>query len=192
MCIMRKKFFPLIFLCMLSFGILYADMIQQNLSGNLLRMHIIANSNSEFDQRIKYAVRDRILLCAQNDYDTNEVSAIAENELNHLGAGYGAKASIERCYVPEKRYKDLHLPEGVYTCLRVVLGTGTGENWWCVAYPPLCFSEEIFGGLSEEGKAELRKSLDAETLKVIVDSGEVNFRFKIVEDIKKLERFIRT
>jgi stage II sporulation protein R len=68
---------------------------------------------------------------------------------------YGAKATYENSYVPTKEYKSVLLPQGYYNCLKVVLGDGVGENWWCIAYPPLCYTESMFGDLSENGIEEL-------------------------------------
>ena len=165
---------------------LYASDIQQNLSENLIRMHIIANSNTLCDQGIKLSVRNRILKEAGKNADIKDIEQAAVDELSRQGAQYSAQASVERCYVPEKKYKNISLPEGMYNCVRVVLGNGSGENWWCVAYPPLCFTEEMFGEMSINGRTQLEAALDEKTLKTIVENGGVNFRFKIVEELQKL------
>lgn len=175
-----------LFLCVLSFTFIEAMDIQQDLSGNILRMHIIANSNSEKDQSIKLKVRDEVLKNMTASPDTAVLSDIAGSTLSSLGVPYTAYVKTERCYVPEKDYKNLRLPEGIYNCIKVVLGNGSGENWWCVAYPPLCFTEEVFGDLSEDGKKYLLENLDKNTLDAIIKNGDVNFKFKIVELFQKL------
>lgn len=176
--------------CVFSLTLIYANVTQEELSKNLLRMHIIANSNSAEDQAVKLAVRDNILKNSNKNTSPKELENVAAAELERLGAEYGAKTTIERCYVPEKEYKDIRLPEGFYNCVRVVLGKGKGENWWCVAYPPLCFSEEVFGGLSEDGEKQLEAVLDEKTLKTIVKNGDINIRFKIVEEMKKIQKYL--
>ena len=88
--------------------------------------------------------------------------------------------------MPEKEYKNIRLPEGIYDCIKVVLGEGKGENWWCIAYPPLCFTEEVFGEMSPDAKKQLTDTLSKETLDTIIKNNDINFRFKIVEIIQKL------
>lgn len=180
-----RLLFP-IALCFLSITFIYGVDIQEDLSKNLLRMHVIANSNSEMDQNIKLEVRNEVLKNMTEFADTNALCETANRTLLGLGASYLAQTKIEQCYVPEKEYKNVRLPEGIYTCVKVVLGSGEGENWWCVAYPPLCFTEEVFGDLSEEGKKYLAENLDREALDTIIKNGDINFRFKIVEMIQKL------
>ena len=185
---MKKTGYALILsLCICAIAMIYAGDVQRELGEKLLRLHIVANSNSEADQKIKLEVRDSILKNSTGDTTYEELAQNAKNKLSELGAGYTASASVGEYYVPKKSYKNLTLPGGMYKCLRVVLGEGKGENWWCVAYPPLCFSEEVFGGLSEEGERTLSEILDRKTLNAIVDNGEVNLRFKIVEIAKNIK-----
>ena len=105
-------------------------------------------------------------------------------------AGYGAEVYYRKRYVPEKSYKNIALPEGVYTCLDVVLGKGEGENWWCVAYPPLCFTEAVSGEMSKEAKKALAARLSSESLKTILKEEDVTYKFKIVEDFQKIIKFL--
>ena len=187
--IMKKNCIILLYtLCIASLSMLYSVQIQQNLSENLLRMHVIANSNSLRDQGIKLSVRNRILKESGSAPNISVLENAAIDELSKNSADYGAKVSLERCYVPEKQYKNIRLPEGMYNCVRVVLGSGAGENWWCVAYPPLCFTEDMFGEMSIDGRSQLETALNESALKTIVDGGGINFRFKIVEEMQKLRR----
>lgn len=188
---MKKLSLFLIFiLCIGAVSAVYALDIQEDLSSSLVRMHIVANSNSAEDQSIKLAVRDGILQNVTADTTLSDISKSADSILSGLGAAYSASAQLERCYVPEKEYKNIRLPEGIYNCVKVVLGSGSGENWWCVAYPPLCFTEEVFGDLSEEGRQLLKEQLSEDSLKAIVKNGDINFRFKTLEIIQKLRRYI--
>ena len=165
----------------------YAHNIQSDLSENLLRLHIIANSNMEEDQEIKLKVRDEILKVSGASPDKALLNNTANQVLEKLGAGYTSETRIERTYVPEKVYNGLRLPEGIYNCINVILGEGKGENWWCIAYPPLCFTEEVFGGLSENGRLILENQLDEESFRAIVYGGNVNIRFKILDEFAKLK-----
>lgn len=182
---MKKLFLP-VFICLFAFTFVYATDIQADISNNIVRMHIIANSDSEYDQNMKIYVRNELLKNTSGTSDISQLEAVANQALSKTDAEYPATVSRERCYVPQKDYKNIRLPEGIYNCVRVVLGDGMGENWWCIAYPPLCFTEEVFGEMSDEAKNRLACMLDKESLDTIVKSGNVNFRFKIVELIQKL------
>jgi len=186
-----KKFFSIfaLALCILCMFTVYSVSVQKNLSDNIVRLHIIANSNSPVDQSIKLAVRDEILSYAKSSKtppDAEKYAHIAQNYLKKINAPYQAGASIEYCYVPTKSYKSVTLPQGKYNCIKVVLGNGSGENWWCIAYPPLCYTESMFGDLSKDGKHTLSELLDKETLYSITQSGEISFRFKIVDEIQRI------
>jgi stage II sporulation protein R len=121
-----------------------------------LRLHILANSDTEQDQRIKMEVRDAVLLATQagieacdteaqaEEYvnDNIEIILITANEvLKENGAPYCAYAQVGTYHFPERTYQDVTYPEGDYRALRIVLGEGKGRNWWCVMFPPLCITE---------------------------------------------------
>ena len=187
---MKRNLVFLTLLCIFSLSALYSYTVYENLSENLLRLHIVANSNSDYDQRIKLMVRDEIIKSTKSLPQPQTAMDTANNVLDRLGADYGAKASFEWSFVPAKEYKNVRLPEGEYTCLKVILGEGLGENWWCIAYPPLCFCEEVFGEMTPASMALLENRLDAESFRTIVNSGNVNFRFRIVEDFQKLKTYL--
>ncbi len=127
---------------------------QTALSDKVIRLHVIANSDSEVDQALKLEVRDRVLAEAGDLFAQGETRAEAEAALTErLGdiAAAGAEAvgewgydytvavSVEHnMWFPTKEYTDFALPAGEYTALRVVIGEGAGKNWWCVVFPPLC------------------------------------------------------
>lgn len=120
-----------------------------------LRMHIRANSNSEEDQAVKYLVRDRVVefltptvaecetkseAMTKISAKLSEIAAVADETLKENGYFYGARASLREEEFPTRVYEEVTLPAGAYDALILELGTGTGDNWWCVVYPPLCFS----------------------------------------------------
>ena len=122
---------------------------------NYLRIHIRADSNEFEAQAVKYAVRDSVveyLTPLVADYQTKEeaskgiednlsqVVATAEATLKKNGFSYGAKASLKQEEFPTRVYGEYTLPAGEYSALIIELGSGKGDNWWCVVYPPLCFS----------------------------------------------------
>lgn len=166
----------------------YAESVHTDLSDNLLRLHIIANSNSRHDQDIKLAVRDAILKNTKENSDLNNLDNIVSSTLRNMGVDYSFKVRISKTHVPEKQYKNIRLPEGTYSCINIVLGNGNGENWWCVAYPPLCFTESVFGELSESGKLLLENKLSKESFRAIIYDGKVNIRFKLIDEFIKLKK----
>ena len=174
-------------LCLFAVEMVNSVQIQENLSQNLIRLHIIANSDSEADQKIKLKVRDGLLKAGT--YDAEELKEQANAILQNTG--YGAEVYYRKRYVPPKSYKNIALPEGIYTCLDVVLGEGAGENWWCVAYPPLCFTEAVSGEMSTDAKKALATRLSSESLNTILKDEDVTFKFKIVEDFQKVIKFLQ-
>lgn len=181
----------LIIVAVFSYAIVYADGINEVLSSSILRLHIIAATESEADNLIKLNVRDYIsenlaetkLAPYSREY-TDECERLANVRLKELNCGYTATAKLERVYIPKKSYKGLTLPSGQYNAIRIVLGEGVGQNWWCVAYPALCFSEEMKGALSEEGKNKLIEVIPKDIYEVITD--ETEYRFFIVDLIGKI------
>lgn len=181
----KVTIFATVFLCVFCLCLVYSVSVQSNLCQNLVRLHVIANSDSVKDQGIKLGVRDKILENS-NNFITEDYGKVVQEYLEEIGAPYSARVTYEKCYVPAKSYKEIVLPQGEYNCIKVTLGEGAGRNWWCVAYPPLCYTESMFGGLSEEGRAELEYLLDEETMRSIVKNGKINIRFKIVDSIQRL------
>ena len=129
------------------------DRAQKELADSLIRLHVIANSDSPADQSTKLQVRDAMLeyICENSP----QVESVAEMEpiltamlpeleqvgrqvLREEGCPYSLNASLERCHFPTKQYDGFSLPAGEYKALRLELGEAEGENWWCVAFPPLC------------------------------------------------------
>ena len=121
---------------------------------NLIRFHVIANSDTFYDQNIKLKVRDRVLEeiqpfleDAENTEDAGrilrenqeKITQTANEVLKEENCGYTAKTSLGTSLFPTKCYGDLTLPAGKYNACKIILGEGKGKNWWCVLYPPLCF-----------------------------------------------------
>ena len=166
----------------------WAGRAQRELSDSVIRLHVIANSDSERDQTLKLAVRDRVLEAAEGlyppDADLEQARAALEENLEALAAagqaevetrgyGYPVTARLERCWFPTKEYGDFALPAGTYEALRVVIGDGAGENWWCVAFPPLCLGaasetvdEAAQAGLFTDGQAKLIRQEEGYVLKL--------------------------
>lgn len=118
---------------------------------NVLRLHIIAESDSDYDQNLKIKVRDALLESgilegsesleqAENTAHENlsEIVEIAEDTLRKNGCDLSVKAEITEMQFDEKTYGDITMPAGIYKALRIKIGSASGHNWWCVMYPPLC------------------------------------------------------
>ena len=132
----------------------WLDRSQAALADQVIRLHVLANSDSEADQALKLKVRDRVLETASDYFvpgaTLEETRAVLTEHLADLAAAgadqvaqegyqYPVTVSLEDNYwFPTKQYTDFALPAGEYTALRVVIGEGSGQNWWCVVFPPLC------------------------------------------------------
>ena len=152
----KLKRWEISLMCGLAIAILAGGWLkgeQEALSSSVIRLHVIANSDDEEDQRLKLAVRDEVLRCAEKIYpvgaDRRQAEAVLNENLPLLaeagqrvsdrwGTGDKVTAALEQCWFPTKEYDGFVLPAGSYRALRVVIGEGKGQNWWCVAFPPLC------------------------------------------------------
>lgn len=196
---MKNKLFVrmlVLCLCLLTSAVFSTAAKGAQLSGSLIRLHVVADTGSEEDLRLKNAVRDNILaeffsdpmedLQAERDRVAGslaEIRQLAEETLQELGADNGVKVSFGMRYLPEKEYGSFSLPAGRYETLTVTIGRGEGSNWWCVLYPPLCVvpaaalretAEEA--GIPQEGYEMMTG-----------DGDEIRFRFKILEILTELD-----
>ncbi len=120
-----------------------------------LRIHVRANSNSQTDQSVKYVVKDEVVRfitpyaaqCTDKDKAIDiigdilpEIEEVCDRVLKSRGFNYKSKASVRAEEFPTRVYGDLTLENGIYDALIIELGSGSGDNWWCVIYPPLCFT----------------------------------------------------
>lgn len=179
----------------------YAEDVNAGLSQNIVRLHVVANSDSEADQALKLKVRDAIIEFMKSKLTTSkditETKAIINANLNEIeelsrkviienSSNYSVKASVGNYDFPTKTYGDIALPAGEYQALKVVIGKGEGANWWCVLFPPLCFIDATHGAIPEYVKQDLKNTLSDEEYKIITtaDSGDdipIKVKFKVVE-----------
>ncbi len=149
--------------------------LQQTLSKECIRIHIRANSNSEQDQAIKLKVRDEITSyltsrlegCKSKaeakrtlDCEKANLVQIANQALYANNFEYKASIALKKEHFPDKQYGGYDFPEGEYDALIVYLGEGKGDNWWCVAFPPLCFVPNTSNGESVVYKSWVKEMLD--------------------------------
>lgn len=163
------------------------------LAGQVLRLHVVANSDTQEDQVLKLQVRDAVLeqadLLLEDVTDRGEAEAVLSQQLQALaeagaavvaGAGYDypVSASLEECWFPTRVYDTFSLPAGNYRALRVVIGAGEGQNWWCVVFPPLCLgsvTEEVAATAAQAGLSEDQVSL------ITGRDGGYVLKFKLIE-----------
>lgn len=130
-----------------------AGMQQQALADDVLRLHVLANSDSREDQRIKLCVRDRVLAYCEplltEAHTQAQVRAVVRQHLQQIanvaqlelwlqGAQDSVAVKLDEEYYPTRDYETFSLPAGQYVGLRVEIGSARGHNWWCVIYPPMC------------------------------------------------------
>lgn len=163
-------------------------------SDNLIRFHVIANSDDRGDQRIKYLVRDALVtylkpkLKKASSYrearqivleHREELAGIARQVLENAGYRYPVKVEVGRFDFPARAYGELVLPAGGYEAVRVVLGEGKGANWWCVLFPPLCLVDISGAPLSSHATDSLTEEAVAGQLPDPVVPEGVDLRFRV-------------
>ncbi|QUH29045.1 stage II sporulation protein R [Vallitalea guaymasensis] len=173
----------------------------EGISDSLIRFHVIANSDSEEDQKLKLKVRDEILDRmngileeSENIEETrqlitdnrDEIKRIAERVIEENNYDYDINVKLKMEQFPLKTYGDIILPPGEYEALLVEIGEAKGKNWWCVMFPPLCFVDVTHGVVPEETKETLKRVLTDEEYDSIVmaepeEDMPIKIRFKFLE-----------
>ena len=179
-----------------------ANAVQEKLSGEVFRFHVLANSDSKEDQELKMKVKEAVVdyMCENLSNAGNAAEAkawairhkeelirTAREVLQEEGCNDQITAEVVRCEFPDKTYGDITFPAGWYDALRIKIGKAQGHNWWCVVYPSICFTasaEElteiaVSAGLTEDEAARLTGQSE----------GYV-FRIQIVELAQKLWRWL--
>ncbi len=171
---------------------------QETLSQQILRFHVLANSDSQQDQQLKLQVRDVVgiymgdlLKNAQSLEESqtitkqhlDDIEQIAYNEIVKRGYNYSAEASLETVEFPEKKYGDYTFPKGKYHALRLVIGTGCGQNWWCVMYPNLCFADSVYQVIDEGKERKQKELLTISEYRKLIESPEKKIEFKLLDGI---------
>lgn len=161
---------------------------------DVVRLHILANSDLDIDQKVKLTVRDKLLrsgnelfsgnMTVETAYDVlsdnkNDLEAYINSILSEEGFDYCSRVQLVKEYYPTRTYETFTLPAGEYLSLKVILGNGEGHNWWCVMFPPLCLpaateSTDINAVFGDDG------------VKIVKSSDKYEIRFKIIEIIERL------
>ncbi len=199
----RLKYPVILTLFICSFALLYATCLCAKpyaaLKENVFRLHIVANSDSDADQALKLAVRDALIPIANkafldlehSDFPGNtpaqqtasaacgmiDAFTLAANEtVAAWGSAQKVDVKVAYAHFPPKSYEDITMPAGDYWCLKVVLGEGKGQNWWCVLYPPLCITPA-----GEEAYFE------PSSLEILYKPQQYRFRLAFLDWMKRLQ-----
>lgn len=165
-----------------------------DISNEVFRLHIMANSDSEQDQNLKLLVRDRVLEYTQNLFENasskeeaesliadniTAINNVAADVISQNGYDYGVKSQIVKMHFSTRYYDSYTLPSGTYDALRITIGSGSGHNWWCVMYPSICISS------AEEGEKRARDVLDSNEYDIIKNE-KYEYKFFVVELFENL------
>ncbi|NSW91646.1 MAG: stage II sporulation protein R [Firmicutes bacterium] len=195
---------PILIVALLAFCIhyvFYSEDISKGLEENLIRLHVVANSNSDEDQALKIDVKNAIIEYMETKLkgskDINEskriinmnidgIKKLVNEKIETYGKNYAVKIDIGEYPFPTKTYGDITLPAGNYQALKVLIGKGEGSNWWCVLFPPLCFVDVTHGTVPDSVKEELKNALTKEEYSIITAAESdkdipVKIKFKILE-----------
>lgn len=166
----------------------------EQISEEVFRLHILANSDSREDQELKLKVRDDILAAGEKLFKTSNsleetielckknldfFQNTAENCLKENGSAHGVKVYVDKEYFNTREYEEFTLPSGIYNALKIEIGQGKGHNWWCVMFPAICLS-----GVTDD---EINNYLTEDEQKLIYSDSKYEIRFKIVELYEKIK-----
>ncbi len=177
----------------LATGALWLDGQQSQLADKMVRLHVLANSDSDEDQALKLQVRDAVLKTAEPllaqagqvdnatgilENNLEQLTAVAQETIYREGWDYPVSVQLEETWFPTREYDSFALPAGSYQALRVVIGEGNGHNWWCVVFPPLCLasaSETVSQTAQDAGMTDQEVALIAE------EDEKYVIKFKAIE-----------
>lgn len=180
----------------------YAYTLSDQLSKEVVRFHVLANSDTTEDQLLKENVRDAVLVYMEpllKDSPSVDVSKaivlehleaineVARVVIDNWGKDYTVYSELTKEQFPTKAYGDVIFPAGKYEAVKIVIGEGKGKNWWCVMYPPLCYVDAATGVVPLEGKEALQQNLTKEQYDIVAFQADKPYRirFKLVEWFNK-------
>ncbi len=171
----------------------------EELRENILRLHILANSDSDKDQMIKLKVRDKLLEASNGLYENLEdkedakhitekniefLKSEAEEVVKQCGEDYSVDISVGKAYFSTREYKDFTLPAGEYDAVRVLIGEAKGKNWWCIMFPSLCIP-------SASDNNSLDKAVDEKSAEIAENAPKYKMEFKTVEIVENIKHWFK-
>ena len=167
-------------LCVFFCAGMWAERTQSELADSLVRLHVVANSDSPDDQAEKLQMRDKVLSLLspllEGREDRNDIVDIILNHKADIEALGDVSVTLEEEYYPTRHYNTFSLPAGNYLSLRVTVGEGAGQNWWCVVFPPLCTE-----ALAEPSRDVFQDLSQAQTQLITQDGEGYIIRFRVLE-----------
>ncbi len=172
----------------------------EDIRQNVLRLHVIADSDSQEAQKLKLQVRDALLLKGEELFSDNDsldsaqiklsdnleqMKKIAEETVKEKGYTYPVEVLLTESYFPTRQYGDITLPAGKYNALKVVIGEGEGQNWWCVMFPPMCLPA------ASKDEAKLTDVLNEKSMDIVSNEQKYEVRFWIVEKWYELKEWVK-
>lgn len=173
------------------------ELVYEDIVNEIIRFHVLANSNSEEDQNLKLKVRDKVVEfvsynlkdCTSIDDsrkfiidNKSQIESIAQEVVNENGYSYNVTSELSRENFPDKVYGDVVFPQGEYEAYRILIGDAKGENWWCVMFPPLCF---VDGTKEAVDSTKVINSLEENKKDESYNKDKVKFKFKLFEILFK-------
>lgn len=189
---------------------IYSNQVMSELKDNIVRLHVVADSDDPAAQELKLKVRDSVTAYTESILRNSEgadesyhilqanidnIQNVAETRARAEGCDLPVTADIGQFEFPVKTYGNISLPTGNYNAVKVTIGTGEGQNWWCVLFPPLCFVDSGNAVISASGRVQLEENLSGEAFDVIQndpEDGEVKIRFKIVDFFESVAQKTRS
>lgn len=184
-------------------AISYTNAVCSSISDSVFRLHVIANSDSPQDQELKYIVRNNILeyMNSLTDGTTSKdeiiqiiytnlenFKQIGQKTIYENGFNYDVTVEVGNFEIPTKTYGDISFPSGFYDALKIKIGNASGQNWWCVMFPPLCFIDVSSGIVPDESKQILESELPEEEYHLISEKeNNHTIKFKIVEVLQNFK-----
>lgn len=172
----------------------------KDIRSEVLRMHVIANSNTSEDQALKLRVRDAVLKEGKKLFNGSvtaeeaekilkpavpEMEKAAREEIKRSGFDYPVKVIVGEDYFPTRTYEDkVTLPAGRYEAVKVIIGEGEGKNWWCVMFPPMCLP-------AAQAEKSIDEVLNEDELDLVTSNPQYEPRFKIIEWIEEIKEYFR-
>ena len=164
--------------------------LQQQISTQVLRFHIRANSDTVADQQKKLRIKQSLLewltpILSENTSKSETIQCIRKNlpdirkEATPMAAPEPVTVTLQKEWFPEKTYGTCTFPEGIYDALRVDIGQARGHNWWCVLYPSLCFADALEPSMTEEGEEKLQQVLDEDAYDLLLHPQKLKIRFRL-------------
>lgn len=159
----------------------------EEIRGDVLRLHVLANSDAKEDQQLKLKVRDALLEAGKNIFDGSvtkenaeekiedekeKLVETAEKVIRENGFGYDVKITVTEEFFATRTYENITLPAGKYMAVRVLIGESAGQNWWCVMFPPLCLPT---------AQPDINLFFDEDEIKLVESDPRYEPRFRIIE-----------